>query len=197
MSTDPDQIRDDIEATRQDLSANVNALTDSVRPGAVARRQADKVTGAVAGLKDRIMGSDEESGSPMGSASSSLHDAKDAAAGMPERTRQGTRGNPLAAGLIAFGAGWLLGSLLPASTQERQAAETLKDKAQPLTEQVTQAAKDIGSNLQEPAQNALADLKESASQAADNVKGEAQSGADELRQSAQEAAGSVRDERGH
>ena len=32
MTADPDQIRQEIEATRGDLSDNVNALADSVRP---------------------------------------------------------------------------------------------------------------------------------------------------------------------
>lgn len=56
MSNDPEQIRAEIAATRGELSSNVNALTESVKPGNAARRQADRVTGAVAGLKDCVMG---------------------------------------------------------------------------------------------------------------------------------------------
>jgi len=128
MSNDPDQIRSEIAATRGELSSNVNALTESVKPGNVARRQADKVTGAVSGLKDRVMGASDDA---MSSTGDSLGSAKDAASAVPAKARSGTRGNPVAAGLIAFGAGWLLGSLLPASSAEQQAAGTLKDKAQP------------------------------------------------------------------
>ena len=43
--------------------------------------------------------------------------------------RRQTQGNPLAAGLIAFGVGWLVSSLLPDSQKERELAHQLKDRA--------------------------------------------------------------------
>ena len=46
MSTDPDQIRDDIERTRAELSSDVDALTDKVSPTQAAQRQADRVRSA-------------------------------------------------------------------------------------------------------------------------------------------------------
>ena len=46
MSTDPEEIRDDIERTRAELSSDVDALTDKVSPTQVAHRQADKVRAA-------------------------------------------------------------------------------------------------------------------------------------------------------
>jgi len=60
MSKDPEQIRAEIAATRGDLSTNVNALADSVKPGNVARRQADKARGAAVSVKERIMGATPE-----------------------------------------------------------------------------------------------------------------------------------------
>ncbi len=191
MSNDPDQIRSEIEATRSDLSSNVNALTDSVRPGSVAKRQADKVTGAVAALKDKVMGASDSTGGD-GSLSSSFGDVKDGAAAVPARAASRTRGNPLAAGIIAFGAGWLLGSLLPASSAEQQAATTLKDRAAPLTDQVTQAAKEVAGNLREPAQEAAEQIKDAATDAAGTVKDEARTSASDVKASSQEAAGQVR-----
>lgn len=128
MSNDPEQIRAEIAATRGELSSNVNALTESVKPGNAARRQADKVTGAVTGLKDCVMGASDDA---MSTPSESLSSAKDAASAVPAKARSGTRGNPVAAGLIAFGAGRLLGSLLPASSTEQQAASTLRTRRSP------------------------------------------------------------------
>ena len=52
-SEDPDVIRADIERTRGELSRDVNALGESVTPGHMARRGADKVKDRAAGLKDR------------------------------------------------------------------------------------------------------------------------------------------------
>ena len=183
QSSDPDQIRDEIESTRSDLSANVNALADSVRPGNVARRQAK---GSVTDLKDRVMGAADDAGS---SASESLGSAKQAAADAPGMVANKARGNPLAAGVIAFGAGWLLGSMLPASSMERDAASTLKDKAEPLIDTAKQAAHEVADNLQEPAAQAVADLKASATESVANVKDEARQGADDSRPTRHDRAG--------
>ena len=65
------------------------------------------------------------------------------------------QGSPIAAGLIAFGAGLLVSSLLPASRVEQQAAEKIKDTAQPMVDGLTDTAKDMAENLKEPAQQAM------------------------------------------
>ena len=59
-SNDPDEIRADIERTRATLSDDVDDLAESVKPQSVARRQVDKVKEAVGGVKDRVMGSDDD-----------------------------------------------------------------------------------------------------------------------------------------
>ena len=60
-SNDPDQLRREIERTRENLSQNVNALGEAVDPSAVAKRQVekvqDKVMGVGQGLKEKVMGS--------------------------------------------------------------------------------------------------------------------------------------------
>jgi hypothetical protein len=84
MSTDPDQIRREIEATREDLSGNVNALAESVKPGNVARRQVDKVMGGASSLKDRVMGAaDDSTSSVSDAAGSAVGSIKDAAGAAP------------------------------------------------------------------------------------------------------------------
>jgi len=94
--------------------------------------------------------------------------------------------------LALVGAGWLLGSLLPASSIERDAATTLKDKAEPLIDTAKQAAQDVADNLQEPAKQAITELKSSASDSVVTVKDEVQQGANQLASSAQSAADEVR-----
>ena len=143
--TDPDQIRADIERTRANLSSDVNALTESVKPSNVAGRQVDKARSAVAGVKDKIMGVTDNATSTVSStasgASSSVSEAastvSDAVIGAPQAVKSQARGNPLAAGLIALGAGWLIGSMLPASGKEAQLAGVVKDNASTLTQPLT------------------------------------------------------------
>lgn len=199
-SNDPDQIRREIEATRSDLSDNVNALADSVKPGNVARRQVDKVKSGAADLKDKVMGatddSDDVASSGGGAAGHAMDSVKDAAQQAPTALRRRARGNPLAAGLVAFGLGWLVSSLIPSTTVEQQAATALKDTAAPLTDQVTDAAKDLAGNLKEPLQHAAAEVKSTATDAAATVKDQATDHAQNLSGSAADAANEVKQHAG-
>ena len=187
-SNDPEVIRAQIAATRAGLSNDVNELGDKVSPGQIAKRQRDKVTGAVMGVKDHIMGSAGDAKSSTGDALSSMGDTLSDA---PGKVARQTQGSPLAAGLIAFGTGLLLSSLIPASRPEAQAAAAIKDQAQPLVDQLTQAGKEAAGNLQEPAQQALESVKSTASDAVDTVKDEGTSAVGDVKDQAQDAKDTV------
>ena len=189
MTNDPDQIKADIEATRADLSRNVDALAETVRPANVVQRQKDKVTSKVFGAKDSVMGTAASAQSSTGDA---LHTTGDAISSAPHAARQQTQGNPLAAGLIALGVGWLVGSLLPASRVERQAADTLKEKAAPLAHEVTEMAKESAQNLQEPARQAVEEVRSTGTEAVETVKAEGASTAADVKDSAAEGAQNVK-----
>ncbi|ADX71669.1 DUF3618 domain-containing protein [Pseudarthrobacter phenanthrenivorans] len=217
MSDNPDAIRSDIEATRARLGTNVDAVADKVTPSNIVHRQTDKVKGAVTGVKEKIMGAADSAsttvqdtvhsgaghtGNAMHSTGETLHGAKDTAAAKlndagtaisqaPDQVKAKTQGNPLAAGLIAFGAGMLISSLIPASQKERQAADQLKTAAQPLATQVTDAAKTVVEDLKEPAQEAMDNVKATATDAAQNVKTEGQHAATDVKDRATDAKTNV------
>jgi len=206
MTKDADQIREEIRVTRGDLSSDVNALAESVKPSNVARRQVDKVRDAAVGTKDRVMGSAPDLGSARDTASSRVGDAKatvtdaassagEAVAGSPQLVRTKTQGNPLAAGLIAFGAGWLIASLIPTTEREQQAALKAKESAAPLAQEVSGVAKDAAEHLREPAQQAVESVKQTASEAVDNTKQEGTSAAQQVKGDAQGAASTVQESR--
>jgi hypothetical protein len=181
MSTDPDLIRADIERTRASLSDDVNALADEVNPRNVMRRKTQWVTGAISSVKESVMGSASHAQETAGDAARSLGDA---AANAPEQLTRRTQGNPLAAGLIAFGLGALVSSLIPATDRERSLAAEAKDKAQPLVDETRQIAQDAASELKEPAQQAAEAVKQSATDAATTVKDESRSAASDVRDDA-------------
>ena len=193
MTNDPEQIRAEIDQTRADLSRNVDALTETVRPGNVVRRQRDKVGSALAGAKDSVMGSAGQAQSASGGA---VQSAGDTISSAPRAARRQTQGNPLAAGLIALGAGWLLGSILPASRAERQAADTLKEKAAPLAQEVSDMAKESAQNLQEPAKEAVAQVKSTGADAVETVKSEGADSASRVADTAKEGAQTVKESSG-
>ena len=188
MSNDPDVIRAQIESTRAGLSDDVNELGEKVSPSQIAKRQGERIKGAAVSVKDRIMGSAEDVKAGTSDAMSSVGDAVSDA---PGRVARSTQGSPVAAGLIAFGAGLLLASLFPASRPEAQAAAAVKEQAQPLVDEATSTAKEIAGNLQEPAQQALDAVKSTATDAVDTVKDEGAAAADDVKDQAQDAKDTV------
>jgi gas vesicle protein len=208
--TDPEVIREEIERTRQELGEDVDALADKVNPSKIAQRQTDKVKGKLSSVKDRVMGSaggvkDRVMGSAgdvkervMGSAEdakgmgkSAVGAVGDAVTDAPRKATQAAQGNPLAVGLIAFGAGWLASAFIPASTKEKQAASKVKDAAAPAVEQLKDVAKDAAQNLKEPAKDAVQSVKETATDAATTVKDEGAGAASDLKDQAADAKQTV------
>lgn len=176
--TDPDAIRRDIDRTRGRLSEDVDVLAESVRPSSVARRTAQRATGRASRLKDTVMGSAHD---VTDTGADTVHAASEAVKAAPDMARQQARGNPLAAGAVALAAGWLVGSLLPASQRERQLATQVKEQAQPLVEEASSMAKEAAEHLKEPAQ-----------QAADTVRETAREGVARVREDGSSAAQGVR-----
>ena len=206
MSENPDAIRADIEATRARLGTNVDAVADKVTPSNIVHRQTGKVRDAVFGVKEKVMGTaDHTTHSTTGSlhhaahsttsgvhqatdaAGNALHDAGEKIADAPHQVAAKTQGNPLAAGLIAFGAGLLVSSLIPPSEKEREAADALKTAAEPVTTQLTEAAKDMAQGWKEPAQEAMENVKATATDAAEHVKTEGQYAAADVKDKAADA----------
>lgn len=214
MADDPDEIRGHIEQTQQELSGNVDALTDKISPQQMMKRRAGRARSAMTNVKDKIMGTAASGTSSAGdtvssaaatgrdkmtSAASSAGDtvtsAADAVQSAPETARQRTEGNPLAAGVIAFGAGWIISSLLPASTPERQLAAQAKDtaveKGRPVAEQLGEAAQEMKEHLRVPAQQSAESVKTTAADAASTVGDQAQSAASGVAGQAKEAKDAV------
>lgn len=189
----PEEIRADIEATRARLSADVDAVSEKVTPGNVVDRQKSKARTKMQNVRESIMGSAEEARASGGNAAGNLRDeashrlnqAGDAVGNAPSAARAQTRGNPMAAGLIALGAGWLIGSLLPSSNKEQQLVAQASDRAQPYVQNAVDSSK-------EAVQNIAQDLKEPAQEAAQSVKDTAQSGAEEVKQQGQQEAGQLK-----
>lgn len=213
-SSDPDVIRRQIEDTRRELSYDVDALNEKVNPARVVDRRVTAAKGRVSGLKDKVMGTAHDTrqsaqgtahnaaGSVQGAASNAAGSVQDAASsaagaiqGAPDAAIRQTQGNPLAAGLIAFGVGWLVSSLLPATQREQQLAQqaetAVRDNKDALLAPAKQAAQEIGEQLKPAAQDAVESVKSTAQDAAATVKDEGQSAAQDVQGQAQQAKETV------
>ena len=51
------------------------------------------------------------------------------------------QGNPLAAGMIAFGLGMLVSSLIPSTEKEREAVSQLQENLEPVKEKASEVAR--------------------------------------------------------
>jgi cell division septum initiation protein DivIVA len=211
-SNDPEQLRREIEGTQRELSVDVDALTEKVTPGRIVERRIDRARRSIDKVKGQVMGTvsngpvaaSDKIGSTASSvvkdASSIASSAGDTAGQVPEVIRRGADGNPLAAGMIAFGAGWLVASLLPASKTERkvagQATDLVHEQAQPVAQKAGHIAEQLKDNLREPAQQAVESVKSAAGDAASTLSAEAQSAAENVTERGQDAKDTIRGESG-
>ena len=193
MGQSTEELNTQIAGTRDTLAADLDALQDRVSPSAIVERRKAAARGRMGDLRDKVMGTahsarDSVSGSASGAAGSvkgTAGDAKGMVQGVAGRTEETVEGSPIAAGLVAFGAGVVLAGLLPASDKEArlasQVVDTAKEQAQPLVEEAKAAGQDIGESLKETAGRAVDDVRSTAQESAEKVKEEGASSADTVR----------------
>lgn len=200
---DPAEIRRDIADTRGEMEGTLEAINDRVNPQRVYERRTARARGRWQSLKSSVMGSgDSSSFASSSSSSSSLSDrtpdvdvsgrarqAQHALSDAPDAAKRKTKGNPLAAGMIAFGIGALVGSALPESQAERQVVREADRHLdlQSTKQRLTDRAQQVGDEVKGSAQEAGQDLKGQAQSAAQDVKADAQQEGERVKQDAQQA----------
>jgi hypothetical protein len=203
VSTDPNQIRQNLDQTQDELASDVRTLAEKTNPRRVAKQPVTRARNAYRAALDKIMGTvGPATETATSKAQSAAHKASDkvsetttsageAVRSAPQMVRERAHGSPLAAGLIAFGAGMLISALLPRSEDEQQAAGRFKDMASPYAGKIKQEASGVAQHmredLREPAQQAAESVKSTASAAAGKVKDEGRQTATDVKGQAQQA----------
>jgi gas vesicle protein len=221
MGKTAEELRWEIDQRRSDLTRDFDAIGDRVSPGRVVERKTAAVRSRFRNVKESVMGSADQVGGQahervidlrgqagdtagavrasateaVQTAQEGIHTAGERVAEVPDLVRQETQGNPLVAGLVAFGVGLLAASVLPETRKERHLAR----KVQPQLEDAARAAADTGrgladdlkpvvqdsaSHLQDSARESAQHVTEQAKEAAHSVTGEAKSAADDIKDSA-------------
>jgi gas vesicle protein len=186
MASDTERMREEIEATRAGLATDVDRLADRTSPRRIAERKLGRVSDAARSVRDTVMGAPSAAGDGISTAASKAGDGistaasktgelvsdtaqsvKDGVQQLPTATAAKTRGNPLAVGLIAFGAGLLASTLIPESDAERRAANRLTDNelVKKVTEPLTESTQQLKSELSETAKDAGQQVAGTAKQA--------------------------------
>lgn len=185
----PEEIRAEIERTRHRLGADVDAVAEKVNPESVVERKKTQARSKIQDIREQVMGVADHAGDSVDTLRHGVADRASESAqtlsNAPQLAKAKTRGNPLAAGLIAVGAGWLIGSLLPTTKKEQELTTQIAQQAQPHMQQAAQSVKT-------GAQEIVEDLKQPAQQAAESIKQTAQVGAKEIKQHGKQAASELK-----
>lgn len=187
MGQNPDELRRDIEEIRGGLGDTLDAIGDRVSPGRVLERRKNRAVQGLQSVRDRVMGTASDATSTLGSTMDTVKDA-------PGAVRHQAQGSPVAAGAVAFGVGFLAAAIFPPSRSEQHAVQGLVDKAEPLKDELTAAAKDLAQNVKGAAQDAVEDVKSVAAESKQAVTESVREGVDSTASSTREAADTVKNE---
>jgi uncharacterized protein YjbJ (UPF0337 family) len=178
MAEEPDRLRQDIEGTRASLTHDVDLLAEKTSPKKVAQRRWK-------GAKEKVMGTTEHArntaGGGRGTVQDKAHDLAGSVREAPQAVARQAQGNPLAAGIIAFGVGMLAATLIPVTDAERRAGRQLKENAGDLTDKARDVAAELKDDLSGSVQQAAGQVKDTAREAAQTTRERAGSGAQEVR----------------
>jgi len=187
MANRTDELREDIDQKREDIGYTVDQIQNRVSPGRITARGRYRVRRWWIDAKDRILGNDQSEYpwerqvqgvsnrvvDVTDRASEMMSDVKEGVAETPRIVRRQTQGNPVAAGFIAFGGGLLVGTLLPETQTERDAAKRLEPSVAGIAQEAGEIGKDVAEDVKTNAVEAIDEVKDSASAAAEGVKDEA------------------------
>ncbi|MEK8174542.1 DUF3618 domain-containing protein [Streptomyces sp. M19] len=169
MGSTPEELRQETASTRTHLAETTDRLADKVSP-----------EGGPPPGRRRTALAEHHQGQRHGHGPV-LHrrDGVDSARRVRELEHR-AQGNPVAAGLIAFGAGMLAGAMMPASRAEERAGQEIRARSdelvQPVKETAQQAAEQVKDDLREPAREAAESVRDTAREAGqrttDEVRGQ-------------------------
>jgi hypothetical protein len=193
MGKSASEVRSEIEGTRQDMSETIDAIADRTSPGRIIQRRRQRVSDGWRSVRERVMGRSEDTYGSAGDAAQGVGGtARDAAGSVvegarraPDKVIEQTQGNPIAAGLIAFGGGLLVASLIPPSEAEQRVASQVVEKAQPVRDELQRAGQEVVEDLRSTAEQGAEQVKQRATEAAGTVREDVRASAGNVTEEAQ------------
>jgi len=197
MGKTAEELRGEIAQQRSELTRDFDMIGDKVSPSRMVERRTEAVKGRFRRAREAVMGSADHVTQSTGDG---MHSARDAAGAVgsavtdaPHRIEQGTSGNPLVAGMVAFGLGVLAATVLPASRKEQQLARQMQPQLEHAAHAVAESGREVAQEMAPAVQQAGADLGDTAKAAAAEVQHTAQDHASSAADTTKQAAADVRD----
>jgi hypothetical protein len=192
------ELKKTAEADRIRMATTLEAIGDRLSPERVLERRKAAFGQRFRRMREAVMGSptyvEPMARAARDQAAAAASSAADAARTVavkvqdaPETVSNTTAGNPLAAGLIALGAGLLLATAFPTTQTEQH----LLDGAQPQIDRVREELRDAGQQLSHDVRD---EAKRAVEQTTSSGKEAASAVSDEARSSAQKVTETVRRE---
>lgn len=181
MATRSDELTREIDATRGRMDRTIDTIGERAGPG----RLRERMRGAVGNTRDTLMGA----------AGDARDEAGGAAGDAMQAVRTRSQGSPLAAGLVAFGAGLLAGSVMPESRTENRLASEVQKKAQaPVRDNLQHAAEEVAGRVGDRAEEAKNRIADEGRHAKDEVVDDATARARDVTEHGRDAADEIRDD---
>lgn len=184
MAEEIEDAQAQIAESRSNLSATADDLHDRLSPSAMVARQGKRISGQVASVRETIMGLPDAAikgaGAAIGQVQDATGSAVDAAHNAPDVARSRAQGSPLAVGLVAFGAGLLLASVLPVTRTEEEVAPSVADSLSPAIDRAQDAAKALASDMKDSAQEAAHHVQAAGTDAAHDLAEQGRSAAQDV-----------------
>jgi ElaB/YqjD/DUF883 family membrane-anchored ribosome-binding protein len=182
MGEDPDRIRRDIEATRDQMSETVDAIGYKAD---VPARAKDSLQEKRDSAKETIMGATDSIRSSITGATSRVSDATPSTGQVKQTAKRGAglaQENPLGLAIGSVAVGFVAGLLLPSTRVEDERLGELSDEVIDRAKETGQEALERGKSVaQEAAQSAKETAQESGQQHAEELKLTAQEKAQETK----------------
>jgi hypothetical protein len=177
-----EELNTQIAGTRDALASDLDALQDKVSPRAAVQRQKSAMGDRWRRARSKVMGS---GGSTTAGSSGAVDKLKGGAGDLASTTEDTVAGSPIAAGLVAFGAGVVIAGLIPATQKEgelsQRAVDAVKEHGQPLVDGAKAAGQEMADNLKPEAAQAAREVKDTATESAQRVTDEGKSATERVR----------------
>ena len=173
-------LRRDLAGQRDDIGRDLEAIGDRLSPGRVADRSRERARRRVDSWRERVMGIEQQTKTQIGS---TIPSPSDTSSMVEERVQ----GSPIAVGLVAFGLGFIAGSVLPASRTEQDLAKKVEPQVERVAGELADTAREAADHLKPAVQEEAAAVKDDATTAVSNsteaARAEASAAAQDIRSS--------------
>ena len=201
-----------VARAKADVAERVEQVRERVSPARIVERRTERLRLGIRSVQDSLMerkddvvrGNQLEAGARVTDTvrarsqrvAERTSDVAGTVADRAQRAPGGLRAkageHPFVAGLLAFGGGVLVASLVAPSNRERKIARQVTETAQPVKDQAIEAGRSVADEIQETAQDRAAQVKKQAGKAATEVKQQARASTQRTKGQAKKATTQVK-----